>query len=206
MPLPSPFVGRTRELRRLQQLLEDGRSVVVTGSYGSGRTSLVRRLETKLRRAYKFLFIGPSDTRVTLRDAVAYVLGGGRSGRTSIVRRPLCVVVFDDVVRVTPQRAKVIRRLLKDDRVRIILIAERVLAGDELVRVRGILNAAPVVHVGPLSEADVQHYVATLVNAAGRPWSSSDLRGIARSTNGYALGMRLTVEAALRGHTADPRT
>jgi hypothetical protein len=205
MTMAAPFVGRTRELRRLRGLLESGRNIVVTGPFGSGRTSLVRRLEVQLRGQYRFLFVCPSDTRRAVRRTVAGDVLSVRtpSRHASLSTKPARVVVFDDVMRVTAQRARFIRELLSDDdRVRIMLIAEHALAGDELVRVRGILNAAPVVHVGPLSSRDVEEYIIAHASAAGMSWPLASVREMARSTHGYALGMQLAVEAALRHSTA----
>jgi hypothetical protein len=201
----NPFVGRARELRRLRRLLEAGRNIVVTGSYGSGRTTLIHRLETQLDSRYRFVFVCPSDTRAAVRAAVADATSPADvrpTRRADSMKPSRVVVVFDDVVRLTAQRARFIRQVLDDERVRMILIAERTLIGDSLVRVRAMLGAAPVVHVGPLSDSEVEQYVAACVNAAGIAWRLADLRGMARSTNGYALGMRLTVEAALQGAAA----
>jgi hypothetical protein len=206
MTMPEVFVGRRRELRRLRLLLESGRNAVVTGPYGSGRTALVRRLESQLTRHYRFLFVAPSDTRAELRDAVASMVKRARARSTPASGTPSgVVIVFDDVVRVTAQRARLIRGLLDDDRVRIIVIAERSVTGNELLRVRAMLNAAPVLHVGPLRESDVEQYVAACANAAGIGTASRELHGIARSTNGYALGLRLTVQSALRVRPVEPR-
>lgn len=43
--------------------------------------------------------------------------------------------------------------------------------GDDLVRMRAILSAAPVVAIGPQIEAEVEPYVAACMNAAGIAWS-----------------------------------
>jgi len=205
MTLAAPFVGRSRELRRLRVLLESGRSIVVTGSYGSGRTSLVRQLETQLGERYQFVFVRHADTRRSVRLAVARAAGSARerSPHADLPAPPArVVVVFDDVVRLTAQRSRFIRELLDDDRMCVILIAERAVASGELVRVRGILKAAAVVHVGPLGRRDVEQYIVARANAAGLSWPMAGVREMARATNGYALGMRLTVDAALRRSAA----
>jgi ABC-type transport system involved in cytochrome c biogenesis ATPase subunit len=64
-----PFVGRTCELRRLARLLDKGRNVVLTGVYGSGRTTLLRQLAGK-ERSRQFVFWDSRNSQRALRITV----------------------------------------------------------------------------------------------------------------------------------------
>lgn len=91
-----PFVGRTRELRRLREWLDARRSVVLTGAFGSGRTALVRQLASEVSTSCCFNYLDPTVTRAELR----------RLTQMSTQRRDSrrLVLVIDDVCHLTPQK------------------------------------------------------------------------------------------------------
>ena len=198
--MPIPFVGRARELQELQRLLAAHRNIVITGVFGSGRTTLVRQLQCLLERRFRFVFTDSSHTRAAIRQAVAnaFALARSRNSRGPDSTSPRVVLVLDDVVRVTPQRARFIRETLASERIQMIVIADRTVKSDALLRLRATLGSAPVVQLGPLTASDVERYVSRRIEGTRVVWSRSELRAIARSTHGYPLGMRMTVDAALR--------
>jgi hypothetical protein len=189
----TPFVGRGAELRRLKALLSAGRNVVVTGRFGSGRTSLVRQFAAETRR--RVVFLDPSESRATALAMVA---------RVGCVPRPP-VLVFDDVARVTPQWIRFLGEIAQRGDCRLVAIAEHALPPDQLLRLRAALGAAAVLPVGPLPLAVVETILAAAVEAHGLGWTREDIRFTARATHGYALGMRLTLEEALARRPRGPR-
>jgi DNA transposition AAA+ family ATPase len=54
---PYPFVGRRRETARVRAELEAGRSVVLTGIWGIGRTALAKRAAEEMAREWLFVFV-----------------------------------------------------------------------------------------------------------------------------------------------------
>ena len=180
-----PFVGRVAELRRLKALLSAGRNVVVTGAFGSGRTSLVRQFAAETRR--RVVFLDPSQSRAAARAMVARI--------ACVPRAP--VLVLDDVARVTPQRIRLLREIAQRDDCRLVAIAERSLPPDDLLRLRAALGAAAMLRVGPLPLAAVEACLAAAVEAHGLGWTREEIQGTARATHGFALGVRLTLEDAL---------
>lgn len=216
----TPFVGRTRELHRMRQLLEDGRNIVVTGPFGSGRTALVRELGLRLAQSHVFIFRDVSHSRMQIRRAIEDALfRNGRAPKYAIHERSHSrgiarsapralrpVLVLDDVARVTSQKVTLIRHLVRSEQCQFIMIVERFCAPRELARLRAVLGAAPLSRLGPLSLAAVERCVTECARACGFDWSASEIRSMARATHGFPLGMRLTLEAAIRSSQAPQRS
>ena len=191
------FVGRAREMRAVVGWLERGRSVVITGPFGCGRTTLVDAVASRLTPRYRFVHLEPNRAfRPQLRDVIAHAAN---------TMRPH-VVVWDDIVRLTAPAARVVRDLLLHDRVQIIAIVERAMAADDLVRLRSILGSAPVLTLNPLTRRDAARYFTDASARHRLNWSRSDIHTLAVASHGFPLGMRLTVEAACRERSGVERT
>ena len=148
-----PFVGRTYELRQLARLLNEGRNVVLTGVYGSGRTTLLRELARK-ERGRQFIFWGSRDSQRALRITVKKLC----AVRTRPPDRVPVVVVLDDVVRITPQRLRSLRELVRATRCQIIVIVERSVSSGDVARLRAALEAARLICLGSLTRSATERY------------------------------------------------
>jgi hypothetical protein len=183
------FVGRTRELSLLAHELEAGHNIVLTGAFGSGRTTLVKALSAHV--ANPFLFWHEQDTRRTMRAAIAREHDAhGATGEPP-------VVVLDDAVHVSAPRRRFMRELLRGARCQIIVVVERSMSSDQLAHLRAILGAARLVQLRPLSTSTTVRYFSSAVKELGLAWSADDIRETARSTHGHPLTMRMTLEAAV---------
>ena len=180
------FTGRDGELRQLSRLLAEGRNIILTGVFGTGRTALIHQLARAERR--QFMFWCSKDSYRTLRLAV----------RRS---RAVPVVVMDDVVHVTPQRLRLFRELLRARRCQFIVIVERSLPDGELMRLRAALQAPRPICLGPLSEEATERYFALAVREHGLNWTPDEIRLIAQSTHGHPLIMRATIDVAVAGRS-----
>lgn len=187
--MQTPFVGRTRELRHLTRWLDQGRNIVLTGPFGSGRTTLVRRLAEQTTDTYRFVWLPTSGTRREMRRALDDVVS---------TQGPRVVAVLDDVARLTSPKLTFLRKLVPRGPASWIVIVERSLDDTALLRLRAALGAAPLVRLGPLSFAEVEQYVAACIRTRGLRWSTSEIRACARASQGFPLIVRWSMDAALR--------
>ncbi len=191
----TPFVGRTRELRRIARLLDEGRHVVLTGVYGSGRTTLLHQLASN-ERGRQFVFWDSRGSQRALRITVEKLC----AIRTVHNRPGECtppVVVVDDVVQITTRRLRSLRELVRAHRFRIIVIVEGSVPSADVTRLRVALDAARLVCLGPLSRSATERYFSLAARQHTLGWNIDEIRSTARSTHGHPLIMRATLEAAV---------
>lgn len=204
-------VGREREAARLAAALADGRNVVLSGKYGSGRTALVRHVaETsfgRLRFAFCDLAAPPREAWAALaaalvperRRASASRRGGFRTLRARVLGAPLSdgpppVVVLDDVGRLTPARLDLVRRLSVTDRFRFVAIVERHLPEAERARLLTCLAPVERLRLGPLPLPAVRDFLARASAERGLGWGPERIAAVATGTGGHPLSMRLALE------------
>jgi energy-coupling factor transporter ATP-binding protein EcfA2 len=190
-----PFVGRTVELRCLRRYLDEGRNIVLTGSFGSGRTTLVRELVSALPHK-RFVFWSGGDSRHVIRVAME----GSTQGRQCDSRATgvgEAVLVVDDVVHVTVPRMRFFRELVQTGRGQIVVVVERSMPREEVARLRAALGAARLMRLGPVSSRMAERYFSFAAIRHQLGWSAEQIRGTARSTHGHPLTMRTTLEVAV---------
>jgi hypothetical protein len=191
----TPFVGRTRELRHLAQLFDEGRNVVLTGVYGSGRTALLRQLAGKERGRQFVFWDSRSSQRALWTTVERFCTVRAGWNEPGDLRRPM--VVVDDVVQITTQRLRSLRELVGAHRCQIIVIVERSVPISDVTRLRVALDAACLVCLGPLTRSATERYFSLGARAHTLGWNLDEIRSTARSTHGHPLIMRDTLEAAV---------
>lgn len=210
---PYPFVGRRRETARVRAELEAGRSVVLTGIWGIGRTALARHVAEEMAREWRFVFadFDRAPGRVW-RDLFAAIFPRvqerlrteGRSAtwmrfRVSSRRledRRRHVVVLDDLARLTAPRLDAIRRLR--ERFQVVAIAEAFLPEEASAALCAALWARRPLRLGHLSEAATAAFFEECSRRHGFGWGEGEVLGLARAVNGFPLAMREAVAAELR--------
>src|SRR5438105_1714663 len=95
---PTSFVGRHHEVAEIKRLLSDTRLVTLTGTGGSGKTRLARRVAGELRRAFADGVRQVDLAEVTDPGLVEYAVVealGIQSGATLPARRQLAEFLAD---------------------------------------------------------------------------------------------------------------
>lgn len=108
--MKAPFVGRERELRLLRRVLQDGHSVVLTGAFGSGRTTLVHELARTMGN-WRFVAWKEDESRRRVRAAVRDA--AIETCTTGSASDPRIVVVVDGVVHLTAQRVRCLQEFTR---------------------------------------------------------------------------------------------
>lgn len=208
-----PFVGRRRETAWVRAELEAGRSVVLTGIWGIGRTALANRVAEEMARDWLFVLVDferPSGQ--VWRDLFSAIFPRaqerlrteGRSAkwmRYRIFNRRLedrrrHVVVLDNLARLTAPRLDAIRRLR--ERFQVVAIAEAFLPEEASAALCAALWARRPLRLGHLGEAATVAFFEECSRHHGFGWGGSEVKGLARAVKGFPLGMREAVAAELR--------
>jgi hypothetical protein len=212
-----PFVGRRRDCAFLRAELEAGRSIVLTGSYGIGRTCLVRHLAEEMREGWLFAFAdldgGPGAVWRSL-FATLFPRARPRRGkqpssvqwtRFRVLHRELQdrrrhVVVLDDVARLPAPRLDLMRRLRA--RFQIVGIAEDFLPAPAMSALCVALRTRRPYRLGRLGPKATATFFQEASRRHGFGWGAAEVRGLASAAKGFPLGMREMVEAELSRRAA----
>jgi len=208
------FVGREAELTEIKNELSQGKNLVVTGKYGIGKTSLVKEVANMHGERWHFLFSDFSDPPSKVCDDLLASLKPKRPQRkrtrslgyrqrrsmiadlTSSTKRP-CVIVLDNIEKLTPQRLGLIRHLAWDKACLFIAIPEPFLPEDDLSRLRACLYPSQVIRLRRLSAKQTERIFHDCALKHQLQWSKSDIHMLALATKGYPLAMKEFVSREL---------
>jgi replication-associated recombination protein RarA len=79
------FVGREKEAKQIMASLSSGRNVILSGTYGMGRTSLVRHVAQVMKGEREFLFADYSETPARVCRALESLSNEGTTCRKKTV-------------------------------------------------------------------------------------------------------------------------
>jgi hypothetical protein len=208
-----PFVGRERESAYVRVELEAGRSVVLTGICGIGRTSLAKHVAREMARDWFFVFADFDRAPGGVwRDLFARIFPGAQADlgnqarsvkwtRFRVSNRRLedprrHALVLDNVARLSAPRLDCVRRLR--ERFQVVAIAEDFLPKQESAALCAALWARRALRLGHLSLAPTLAFFEECSRRHGFGWGPGEVRGLARAAGGFPLGMREAVAAELR--------
>jgi hypothetical protein len=215
-----PFVGRTREVRKVTDALTAGRNVILVGPYGIGRTALIQQVAQLLRRQKRFVMVDFSGTPGEASDALVRALDPGRPyapkkhptrhklRRQRIAkvasRRSDTTLVMEDMARFTEPMYRFVRFLTYETDLLLIAVVERCLPKDDLLVLRRCLCPSTTIRLGPLNRSDSINLLrhCSLRHALG--WTDDAIRMTAAITFGRPSLMFEYVRRATRGRACAP--
>jgi hypothetical protein len=216
-----PFVGRQKESAYVRRELEAGRSIVLSGIYGIGRTSLVRQLAAEMAHDWHFVFVdaaaGPADIWREV-FGQAFPASSRRLGtrtplvgwtRFRVLHRPFedsrrHVIVLDNLARLSARRVDLARRT--GARCPVIAIVESFLPSEACAQLALALRCRAPLQLGHLSLAATIEFFEVCSSRHGFGWAPGDVRGLARATRGFPLAMRDAVDGECRRRAASEST
>jgi predicted ATPase len=209
-----PFWGREREIAAIRAELGKDKNVILTGKYGIGKTTLVKEVAKMHGERGLFLFADfsepPSKVCNDLLAALRPRRSSGKRTRylgykqsrsliadlTAKTRRR-CVIVLDNIEKLTPQRLGLIRYLAWDKPCLFIAIPESFLPEDDLSRLRACIYPSKVIRLRYLSAKQTERFFRDCATKHQFHWTESDIHVLTLATKGYPLAMREFVSREL---------
>lgn len=209
------FVGREKEIRKLTKAIEGERHVIVTGSYGIGRTRMVRQVAESGNLKRRFVFVDFSKTPVEVCDKLLtafrpkassrravrnarYRIGRNLLAGMRLPEGPKPVIVLDNIGRLTRQKLSFLRDLNLENRYLFIAVVESFLPEHSLFLLRACLFPSETILLRHLTLRNAQGFFQCVAGRHGLSLTNDDLTVLARTSAGYPLGMRETAERLVK--------
>ena len=200
------FVGRKHEKEKIHKTLLHGKSVIITGKFGIGRTSLVQEIANEMSRRRRFLFVDFSQTPGKMSESLMKELGlsrrfrktGMKMGYKSMryrVATSSCratdkpVIVFDNIARLTRAKNVFLRRLIEEQHFQFIAVCENFLPEDDLIVLKTQLLPMEMVSINYLPPEDVRRWLYLYSEKHRLDWSEAYIHDLTELIGGYPLGI-----------------
>lgn len=207
------FVGRRRETSRIAAALTAGANVVVAGTYGIGRSALVRHVAEVMGDAWRFVFLdfsrSPAQLCSDLIGRLRPLAGRGpaRGTRSFVSARAMAlkleprgrrrhVLALDNVAALTVQKSILLRRLVATGRYRFVAIAETHMPETDLFKLRAGLVPVRLVTLANLPNAVAREFFIAASDELGLGWNEEEVAVLANVTGGHPLLMVDTAAGA----------
>ena len=197
-----PFVGREREIARIEKALSRGDAVIVSGKFGIGRSRLVRHVGALRLRTCQFAFMDCSLTsgeicRIVYQDLFPERRTEARRSSYKVLRlkigvycskTPPPIVVLDNVGKITLHKLDLFR-FWKHCGFQFIAITETFLPQQQLSNLMGSIGPATIIRLGPLPPARVREYFTACCGMLNVELHPAEILGAAQASGGYPLAM-----------------
>ncbi len=212
----TPFIGREREMAGIRKALTGKRNLVVTGKFGIGRTSLIKQFARLNEEQWRFLFADFSQPPARVCHEIlsqlkpkSHDLSRGRIRSLGYKRaesliislaskdKRQYVIALDNIEKLTPQRLRLIRDLIRERVFVLIAIAEPFLPEEDLFQLRVCLYPSTLMMLRNLSAEQTAGFFRYFGNKNQIPWTESDIHVLSLAAKGYPLAMREFVTRAI---------
>jgi hypothetical protein len=199
------FVGREKETRQIIKALARGDNVILSGKYGIGRTSLMRKVAEVARDRWAFVFLDFSQTpgRVCShlmtsllpqekesRKAMGYRHNRFRIANLDFDDQRKPILVLDDIGKLTFQKVELIRYLAMGKRFHFVALVEIFLLADKLALLRAWLHPALLLKVPYLGGESARQFFRHYSKKYFFGWTDGEIHELAAISGGYPLGMK----------------
>ncbi len=209
------FYGRKREMAAINSGLIKERNIILTGKFGIGKTTLVKEFSRINRERWLFLFSDFSETpskicqdllkalkpKIPSRELKQVSYKKCRSMILDMAHKSeqRCVIVLDNIKKLTPQKLDLIRHLEWDRPFIFIAIPENFLPVEDLLQLRTSLYPSRVIRLQYLSSEQTTSYFRYYSIKHNLSWTESHIHMLTLATRGYPLEMREHVNKAKKG-------
>ncbi|PKN96742.1 MAG: hypothetical protein CVU43_19155 [Chloroflexi bacterium HGW-Chloroflexi-5] len=200
------FVGREKEKKKIIKELQRGKNIVLSGKFGIGRTSLVKKIAEQLGKQRQFVFVDFGQTPGKMSKKLMKELcidprfktTGKKMGYRSMRYRistigsstkSKFIIVFDNVAKLTPQKIIFLRHLVEEDHFQFIAIAENFLPGEDVLLLMAQLIPMETVSLHHLSTKDISAFIRHYAEKHHINLSDSYIDKLTALASGYPLGM-----------------
>lgn len=200
------FVGRENEKKKIIKVLQWGKNIVLSGKFGIGRTSLVKKIAEQLgnQRLFVFVDFGQTPGKMSkklmkeLHISSRFNKTGKKMGYTSMRYRIATVglstknkpvIVFDNVAKLTPQKIIFLRHLIEEDHFQFIAIAENFLPGKDVLLLKAQFIPMETISLHHLSTEDISAFIRHYAEKHHLNLSDSYIDDLTALAGGYPLSM-----------------
>lgn len=200
------FIGRNSEKKKIIELINDGKNIILGGKFGIGRTSLIKEIAKILTEERKFIFVDFSQTPGQMSDKLMKELGlatklnnsdkkmGYKSMRYRIAqskstKQQLPVIVFDNVAKVTVQKIILLRHLILEQNFQFIAIVENFLPQKDLFELKSQFIPSISLTLRHLKKNDVKNLLHAYAEEYHFNWTDNYINNLAALSDGYPLGL-----------------
>lgn len=207
------FVGRERDIARLEAALEAGENVILSGKLGMGKTTLLEEFRARSGESVAIadLSAGPGSACLRLaRELSGRRVLSLRRKRYLALRAALSelaprsrefVVALDDADlgtrtrgTISAARLDLVRHLAGNPALRLVVVCEAEGRGQGFDRLRAWLQPARDLRLERLPLASARQYFKDLRESLDLTWPPGRLEVLARASQGYPLAMRRLAE------------
>lgn len=203
------FVGREKKKKEILCSLRKGINVFVRGSFGMGRTTLIKHL-ANTQNDLRFIFVDFSKPPLYMCNTLLRELFPNRkfsrnyikykSGRFQLMTHDLedkrkHVIVLDNITRLTAPKLNMVRHLNWENRFFFIGIIESFLPKEEFFRLRSWLDPSVTVILQRLNKRNGIEFFQRLSASRRFNWDERQIESLAATAGGYPLRM---IEIAAR--------
>jgi len=214
------FVGREKESRKIIRLLQQERSVILTGKFGIGRTALLHHIAVITEGKWRFFFIDFSQTPSCVVKQLTAMLRPGKesntahhdfrykSGRSVVVRKiskekRKTILVLDNIAKLTNQRLQLIRYFRLENRFQFVAIVERFLPEADLFLLRAVLVSDEVIVLQNLNPKSTKDFLRHIAEKHAFNWSEQHVDMLVSLNRGYPLGLYQIFQQELHAKSKD---
>jgi hypothetical protein len=199
------FVGREKEIRQIEEALEEGNNVIVLGKYGMGRTRLIKHIADTMKDRWRFVFVDFSRTPGSVcnyllaelfpmqkfdREYTRYRPSRFRIATLALDDNRKHVVVLDNIGKLSAQKLDLIRYITWEKRFQFVSIVESFLPSNHLFRLRAWMNPSILITLHHLSTSSVVRFFQQLSKEHHLGWTEGQIKNLAEVTGGYSLRMQ----------------
>ena len=209
------FRGRKREIAAINSELGKEKNIILTGKFGIGKTTLVKKISQIAGERWLFLFSDFSETpskvcqdllkalkpKRSVRDRKKYIdYKKCRSMISEIVSKSerQCVIVLDNIEKLTPRKLDLIRYWEWKRSCLFIAIPEHFLSKEDINQLRICLYPSRVINLRYISAEQTRRFFQDCAARYQLQWTESDIHMLSLASKGYPLGMKEFVMRELK--------